>query len=130
MRPTRVPPKLLAIRPARTRPAGVVHVDREVTVVDLRCDRAGLALHRQKSCRDPNHLNALRIGPDQYWSISLDQDSGRDLAVDHEMRGHVLRVEGDLYTGIRTLHLSGFTDLGVSRLSAGLMPASAPETRR
>jgi len=106
-------------------PAGVVHVDREVTVVDLWCDRAGLDLHLQKSCSDPSHLNALRIGPDQYWNISLDQDSGRELAVDHDMRGHVLRVEGDLYTGIRTLHLSGFTDLGVTGLSAAVLPAGA-----
>jgi len=111
-------------------PAGVVHVEREVTVVALPCDRAGLALHRQKSCGDPSHLNALKIGPDQYWSISLDQDSGRDLAVDHDMRGHVLRVEGDLYTGIRTLHLSGFKDLGVTGLSAAMLPLGATPTQR
>ena len=99
-------------------PAGVVRVDTEVVVVDLDCDRAGKTLAQQRRCEHPLHLNALKVSPGRYWSVSLDQELSRHLVADEEMRGHRLHVEGDLYTGIRTLRLSDFTDLGMVGVSA------------
>ena len=111
----------------------LLHVERDVTVVDRACDRAGASVTQQRSCRDPRHLNALKIGPDEYWDVSLDQEASRRLVVDREMRGHRLHVEGELYARIRTLQLTAFTDQGLDELSAhrrptpGLILAALPE---
>lgn len=120
---------LLAILLIPTMPpwAGIMHVEREVTVVDIDCDTAGRTLEQQRHCAHPHHLNALKIGPNQYWNISLQQAAGRRLVADREMRGHRVLVTGDLVTSIRTLQLTGFTDRDLEgSLSAGLTPASAP----
>jgi hypothetical protein len=88
----------------------VVSVDRHVTVVDIDCEGMGWTLAQQRQCTHPHHLNALKVGPDQYWNISLDQELGRRLVADREMRGHRLHVVGDLYSSIHTLRLASFTD--------------------
>jgi hypothetical protein len=102
---------LLAVvmTPQMTRPDGVVHVEREVTVVDIDCETAGRSVQDQRACTHPHHLNALRVGSDRYWNVSLDGDLGRRLAADRDMRGHRLSVVGDLYTHSRTLRLASFT---------------------
>jgi anti-sigma factor (TIGR02949 family) len=97
--------------------AGVMHVEREVTVVDIDCEGAGRTLEEQRLCAHPHHLNALKVGPDQYWNISLQQEAGRRLVADREMRGHRVLVTGDLYTSIRTLHVTGFADQDLARNS-------------
>jgi anti-sigma factor (TIGR02949 family) len=93
--------------------SGVVHVEQRAVVVDLVCDRAGLTTDQQRGCRHPDHLNALKLDGGRYWNLSLDRDSSRSLVVDAEMRGHVLMLEGDFYTGIETLKVTGFEDLGL-----------------
>jgi len=104
--------------------SGVVRVEREVTVVDIDCAAAGRTVEQQRHCTHPHHLNALQIGPEQYWNISLDREAGRRLVADREMRGHRLRVVGELYTGIETLHLTSFTDQDIGlETGAGAMPA-------
>jgi anti-sigma factor (TIGR02949 family) len=99
-------------------PGAPVHIVQEVTVVDFACDQAGVSLHGQRGCADPQHLNALKVSSASYWNVSLDTDASRSLVTDPGMRGHRLRVEGDLYAGIRTLRLSRFTDEGMDLLSA------------
>jgi hypothetical protein len=119
---------LLAVLLIPTMPpwAGVMHVEREATVVDIDCERAGQTLDEQRLCTHPYHLNALKLGPDQYWNVSLQQEAGRRLVADRDMRGHRVLVTGDLYTSIRTLHLTGFTDQDLEgSLSAGVAPAPA-----
>ena len=100
--------------------AAVVQIEEEVTVVDLDCDRAGRTLAEQRLCRHPLHLNALKVAEDRYWNVSLDQALSRRLVADEEMRGHRLLVSGDLYTRIRTLRVSDYSDLGMVGVSAGL----------
>jgi anti-sigma factor (TIGR02949 family) len=90
---------------------GVAQVDGEAVVVDLDCEAAGYTLRQQRQCTHPRHLNALKLDSGTYWNISIDDELGRDLVVDREMRGHRLRVVGELYTGIRTLHLTDVQDL-------------------
>ncbi len=118
---------ILALRlvPALSRiGSGVVPVDREVMLVDLDCDRAGRTFEQQRRCTNPLHLNALKVGPAKYWTIGVDPDSDRGLVVDRDARGHQLHVVGDLYTRIRTLHVTSHTDQGPVRLSTDLRPAS------
>lgn len=104
--------------------AGVMHVEREVTVVDIDCEGAGRTLEEQRRCTHPHHLNALKVGPDQYWNVSLQQEAGRRLVTDREMRGHRILVTGDLYTSSRTLHVTGFADQDLEgSLSAAVTPA-------
>jgi anti-sigma factor (TIGR02949 family) len=103
--------------------AGPVHVQRQVTVVDFDCDRAGRTMDQQRDCTHPHHLNALKVGPDRYWNVSLDHPVARALVVEQEMRGHLLQVEGELYAGIETLRLTDFTDLGIPEQSSD--PAAA-----
>lgn len=104
---------------------GVVQVEREVTVVDIDCASAGRTVEQQRHCTHPHHLNALQVGPEQYWNISLDREAGRRLVADREMRGHRLRVVGDLYTGIKTLHLTSFIDQDTAlEASSGAIPAN------
>ena len=93
--------------------AGVVHVVHEAIVVDLDCDRAGLTVEQQRKCRHPYHVNVLKLGDGRYWSLSLDRETGRRLALDRELRGHRMRVEGDLYARINTIGLTSVEDLGL-----------------
>lgn len=93
----------------------MVAVDEQVTVVDLDCDRMGKTLEQQIRCPDPNHLNALKVSDGDYWNLSMDHDTARRIVVDEAMRGHLLRVRGDLYSAIGTLRLSDYEDLGPSR---------------
>jgi hypothetical protein len=96
--------------PVVPRGGRVLTVDREVTVVDIDCERAGHTLQEQRGCRHESHRNALKVGPGRYWAISLDHDLGRRLAADREARGHRLYVVGDLHTSSGTLHLASYTD--------------------
>ncbi len=115
----------LLLVPALTRIGrGVVPVEREVTLVDLDCDRAGLTFEQQRRCTDPRHLNAFKIGPAKYWTIGVDPESDRALVVDRDARGHQLHVVGNLYTNIRTLHVTSHTDQGAVGLSTDLQPVS------
>ena len=98
--------------PGLTGPAGVFPVERQVTLVDLDCDRNGLPTAQQPGCTHPHHLNALKVGPDEYWTIGLDREVGRRLVTDRQMRGRQLRVVGDFYEEIRTLHVTSFEDVG------------------
>jgi anti-sigma factor (TIGR02949 family) len=100
----------LLILPAMPGGEETFYVEREVTVVDIDCERAGHCVDDQRDCRHPHHLNALKVSPGQYWNISLDQELGRKLVADRELRGHRLRVVGELYAGIRTLHVASYTD--------------------
>lgn len=113
----------LLLVPALTRIGrGVVPVDREVWLVDLDCDRAGLTFEQQRGCTNPRHLNAFKIGPGKYWAIGVDPESDRGLVVDREARGHRLHVVGNLYTAIHTLQVTSHTDRGAVGLSAELGP--------
>lgn len=105
----------------------VVEVEHRATIVDLVCDQAGYTLEQQRACLHPRHVNALKLGGDTYWNVSLDQRAGRQLATDREMRGHVLLVEGALHTGIRTLQVTGYSDLGLetNQSRAGPRPGLA-----
>jgi anti-sigma factor (TIGR02949 family) len=107
---------------------GVARVDGEAVVVDLDCELAGYTLKQQRQCTHPRHLNALKLDGGTYWNISIDDDLGRGLVVDREMRGHRLHVVGDLYTGIRTLHLTDVHDLDPA-LAARLVTPPAPASR-
>jgi hypothetical protein len=100
----------VVLMPALPQRGAVVSVDRYVTVVDIDCESMGRTLVQQRQCTHPHHLNALKVEPDQYWNISLDQELGRRLVADPEMRGHQLRVVGDLHSSIHTLQLTSFTD--------------------
>jgi anti-sigma factor (TIGR02949 family) len=103
---------LVAISGSVGSPPGSLPVDRDVLVVDLECDRAGAALDDQRACDEPQHLNALKVGNERYWNVSMDQDGFRHLVIDPAWRGHRLRVRGDLFTRIRTVRLTDFEDLG------------------
>lgn len=116
----------VALIPALPPRARVMHVEREVTVVDIDCENAGHSLEYQRRCNHPLHLNALKIGPDQYWSISLQHEAGRRLVADREMRGHRVLVTGDLYTSTRTLRVTGFSD----RDLVGTLTAAVPSASR
>ena len=96
----------------------------EVMLVDLNCDRAGLTFEQQRRCTNPLHLNVFKVGPAEYWTIGVDPDSDRGLLVDRNARGHQLHVVGNLYTRIRTLHVTSHTDKGAVGLSTDLRPAS------
>jgi hypothetical protein len=109
-----------------SRSSGAVHVQRHATLVDLDCDRAGRSFEYQRQCSDPGHVNALKIGPKRYWSLSLGDGPGRALVTDHSLRGHVLRVEGNFHSAIDTLHVTGFEDLGPDSRAGGSSGASAP----
>ena len=107
--------------------SGGAHVQRQATLVDLDCDRAGRDGEYQRQCTHPRHVNALRVGPKRYWNLSLADGPGRKLVTDRSLRGHVLRVEGTFHAGIDTLHLTAFEDLGLERRSGGSSGAgSAP----
>ena len=107
--------------PAVPRGAIILTVEREVTVVDIDCERAGRSLQEQRGCTHPHHVNALKVAPGRYWAISLDHELGRQLVSDPGMRGRQLRVSGDLYTSSGTLHLAGY-----SEWDAALRPSTRP----
>jgi len=111
--------------------AGIVHVEREVTVVDIECEDAGMSLSHQRHCLNPLHLNALRVAPDRYWNVALEGELARRLVTDREMRGHRVRVVGDLHASTRTLHLASYDDRGLDLgLTARLDPAPADRLAR
>jgi anti-sigma factor (TIGR02949 family) len=112
--------------PAAPGGALVLPVDRVVTVVDLPCERAGRTLEQQRGCDDPRHFNALKVGPDRYWTISLDHELGRRLLSDRGLRGHRLRVVGDLFTASGTLHLVAVTDRSRAEATSGGRLAAEP----
>jgi anti-sigma factor (TIGR02949 family) len=96
----------------------------EVMVVDRDCDVRGVSLALQRKCRDPKHLNALKLADGTYWTVSLDQEDGREILLDAAMRGRRMIVEGDLFPRIHTLHLSRFEMLAeTARLAAVPAPA-------
>jgi hypothetical protein len=94
--------------------------------VDIDCEHAGRSLEYQRRCNHPLHLNALKLGPDQYWNISLQPEAGRRLVADREMRGHRVFVTGDLYTSDRTLRVTEFAD----RDLVGSLTAAVPSAPR
>lgn len=100
---------------------------REVAVVvDLICDRAGKPMRQQRSCREQLHVNGLRLSEGQYWSLLVDASNAREVALDPEMRGHRLRVGGELLREFNSLRLTQFEDLGLEEDADGL----AVEARR
>lgn len=115
---------LIPALPAWDSLGGVVLVEREVTVVDYTCDRAGVSLSQQRQCPLVHHLNALKVGPDDYWILTADQVEASKLMVDPEMRGHRLLVEGELDTRNHTLKLARFADRG--EVIASALPAAVP----
>lgn len=85
---------------------GVVQVTgAEVMVVDLECDRAGMAVEDQRRCGNPHHVNALKTADGRYWYISPDHEDYGRLITDPQMRGRRLVVDGDYYPGINTLRI-------------------------
>lgn len=82
------------------------HVVRSAMVVDEDCDRAGVPVASQRDCRQPSHLNVLRMADGAYWSLSLDVPEARAIVADAALRGRTVMVEGDLYPSIRTLRLT------------------------
>ncbi len=104
----------------------LAQVDQEAIVVDYDCERAGKTLEQQRLCQHPEHLNALRVAPERYWNIGLDRQVGRSLAAQRGLRGHRLRVVGELNERKRTLHLAHFTDQGIAALSTGLIAGPLP----
>jgi anti-sigma factor (TIGR02949 family) len=104
--------------------ASIEHVERDVTVVDLKCEGAGMSLSHQRRCLNPKHRNALKVRPGLYWKIALEGELARRLATDRDIRGHRLHVVGDLHAGTRTLHLASYDDRGLDHgLTARLGPA-------
>jgi hypothetical protein len=95
--------------------AAGLRVERQVTVVDLQCDRAGYDLESQRACVHPDHVNALKLGPGRRWRLSSADGPGGRLRADRAMRGRVLRVRGLLDPERSTLQLTGFEDLGFYR---------------
>jgi mycothiol system anti-sigma-R factor len=89
----------------------VLHVEREVTVVDRDCDRTGRTIAAQRKCQLHRHLNVLKLADGTYWNISLDQEGYRGLMVEPEMRGKRLLVVGDYYPRIQTLQVHRTRDL-------------------
>jgi anti-sigma factor (TIGR02949 family) len=85
---------------------------REVTLVDLDCDRAGVSLDQQRRCNHPHHVNALRLANGEHWSLSLDGQDARLLAMRRDLRGHRLRIQGDFVPALRALRLRAVSDLG------------------
>jgi len=90
----------------RSAPSGSsAYVTRVVTVVDRTCDLAGRSYEQQRQCRDPRHLNVVKLEEGGYWHLSTDRDTGRELTTDRAIRGTRMRVEGRLFERIRTLQL-------------------------
>jgi len=94
--------------PGLPRLAGVLDVEREVVVVDIDCEFAGKSLAQQRLCKHPHHLNALRVTDGSYWNVGLGDETGRLIAADRELRGVRLKVRGDFYSQIRTLHVDSY----------------------
>jgi anti-sigma factor (TIGR02949 family) len=98
--------------------ASVTRVDQRVVLVDLECERAGKTIEQQRRCTHPKHFNALRVADGRYWHIGLDRTAGREIVSAIELRGHRLRVEGELDERSETLHLARYTDEGREPLMA------------
>jgi hypothetical protein len=96
--------------PRREAPLGSVRTVREVVVVDGVCDRAGLTLGEQRACSDPRHLNALKCSDGGYWSVLLTDGRLRALALDREVRGRRLVVDGEFYPTIRSVRIESWRD--------------------
>jgi hypothetical protein len=97
-----------------------------VTVVDLECEREGRSLAAQIRCTDPYHLNAVRAEDGRIWNLGLDRREARRIVVDRTMRGHRLRVRGELFQSLATLQLDGYEDLGPARELAARLPRPQP----
>lgn len=105
-------PGMRGLFQGRSSPGERFGLEREVTLVDLDCDRAGASLEQQRRCHHPHHINALRLASGEHWNLSLDGADARLLALRHDMRGHRLRVQGDFVPALRALRLTRFSDLG------------------
>jgi anti-sigma factor (TIGR02949 family) len=98
--------------PGLPRLAGVLDVEREVVVVDIDCEVVGKSLAQQRLCKHPHHLNALRVTDGSYWNVGLGDETGRLIAADRELRGARLKVRGEFYAQIRTLHVDSYEVAG------------------
>lgn len=107
--------------PSVTRWNGVVHVERDVTVVDLDCAQAGREIEYQRRCAHPLHRNALAVGPEEFWNIGLHDEAGRRLVADRDIRGHRVHVVGNLHTGTRTLEVAEFIDRDLEQALSALV---------
>jgi hypothetical protein len=91
-------------------PAVPVPVIQEAVVVDLVCDEAGASFERQRRCRHPKHVNALKLPDGTYWAVLLEGEVCRKLVLDPQERGRRLVVEGFYYPAIRTVELVAVRD--------------------
>lgn len=85
-------PGLIGERPSW--PDDRAQFDREVTVVDLQCDRAGLSYEVQRRCRHRGHVNAIKLAEGEYLTIAVDSAAGRRLIGDPDVRGRRFHVVG------------------------------------
>jgi len=115
------------LMPAAPSGALVLPVDRVVTVVDIQCERAGRSLQEQRGCDHPRHYNALKVGPDRYWMVSLDHELGRRLVSDRALRGRRLQVVGDLFTASGTLHVADYTDRSLVEATTVRLLSARPD---
>jgi len=99
-------------------PAGAagaaIPVARAVTVVDLVCDAHRVPFDAQRLCRQPGHVNALKLDDGSYWGILGADPASRDLVENRALRGRLLRVRGTLYPAIRSIAV---TDVGTPEIS-------------
>jgi hypothetical protein len=102
--------------------ADFVRVRRDAVVVDLVCDRHGLSFEMQRACRNPDHVNALRMSDGTYWGILPSAAAARAGVERPEERGHRVAVVGDYYPAIRSVAVTSVEELA----AAPLAPESAP----
>lgn len=107
-------------------PPGAVPFDERVTVVDFECDRAGRSLEEQIRCPNPRHLNAVKTDDGRAWNLSLDRADARRIVADRTLRGHVLRVRGELFPAIGSVRLDDYEDFGPVREVAARLPLPNP----
>ena len=121
-----VPMALRGRRAAAPRTAGLEQVAREATVVDLVCDQHGVPLEGQRACRQPGHVNALKLDQGAYWGIVAGNDASRDLAENPAHRGRRVEVSGAYYPAIQSIAIASVRDLEAADLYHAGGPGGTP----
>lgn len=94
-----------------------------VTVVDLDCDRAGKDVPSQRGCRDPHHVNALKLPDGSYWTMDPTRPEFRYLLLDREQRGTKLIVAGHRLGRSNVIRLQSAERAALDRAAQGFMLA-------
>lgn len=99
------------VPPATAGGGDVVHVHCDATVVDLVCDSHGLSYALQRACRNPEHVNALRLADGTYWGILPTEAASRAGVEGADERGRRVAVVGDYYPAIHSVAVLSVEDL-------------------